>query len=194
MIHIPYLGCNNGFTQRRFYSSLSRLQGNSWDDFLPRLTEYIPPNGAFVIRIVQEDGSGVLVSVPSYSQFGALSYSMDADAEASFLDDGDARIQYLSPAEAPDYNGLVLRGRWRRVWGMEARVLIWGMQNGEIPLWRAVSIPFQENQLAGDFALSIDPFLFPNYRWLLFEGRANSASGCTEVQSRCDFLHLHWQP
>ncbi|MBU0507320.1 hypothetical protein KKH27_00595 [bacterium] len=195
-LFIPYEGVGPyyGYTERYFFSSMTRLQSNGWDDFVPSINEHIQLNRAFIIRMVPEPGSGVILR--DWNDFYAgpiLSFSLDLDAEEEWLDIGDSRIVYLSPSDAAGFHGVLLRGDWQREWGQSARLRLSGFRNDSLRSWREISVPFQELQLTGNFIVGIRPeYLqqFPYMTWV-----ANRYPGNPQtIPWRCDTLTAYWQP
>jgi hypothetical protein len=95
-----------GTTPRTFYSSLSRLQHNHWDHFLPNLVNDFQAGSWVVLRFVPRIQSGVSINASQIS----MKVSTDADAEAWGLDWGDPLVQYLGNDSTclNGYHGLVI--------------------------------------------------------------------------------------
>jgi len=151
VLHIPF----GGDVTRSFYSALDPPQGNSWDSLAIFLREALLPGDAFLVRIVPWNGSGVAYFY-SLTPFNPL-YSNDLSQETEGIDDGPPGVDYLPPAALPQYDGLVLRGKWRRDFGRDLKLTIFGYDDvGTQTYVRRVSIPFDEEATGGVFNLSVD--------------------------------------
>jgi hypothetical protein len=188
----PYAPC----TPRTFFASLSRPQGNGWDDFVNEINALQPNARYFILRIVPDSSSGVLLADQTYLwNTPALWYSQNLQLETDLLDSGDVRISYLTPQAALSYHGLVLRGRWSREWGMNADIILnyinhWG---DEIFL-KAIALPFRDNVLHGDFAIAIDSSFWQQHRVFTIEGYSEQYFNWEFAACRADSLRLYYQP
>jgi hypothetical protein len=188
-VAIPY----TGYTTRYFFSSRSRLQGNAWDQLVTQLDTLFgtDPPSPIVIRFMPEGQSGFIIN--DAVQPFSMAYSTDLSQETDFLDVGDTRIRYLSPAEALAFHGSVIRGISKRDPWTSQRALFHFFLPGGIDLApKELTIPWLEDQTRLTIYLGLTPEFVAQYPTVTYY--ANGRPPEVPTQCRVDTLTTYYRP
>jgi len=136
-----------GTTERTFYGSTTRHQGNNLDDLVYVMREVLTPTAPFVLIFEPNGQSGFDVDLTNLT-FG---WTANANTEDWFLDQGNIHVDFLGTdsTAAIGYHGLVfyILNVQREPWTSERVQLNFTWVNGYEFGWRAVMPAWRnENQ------------------------------------------------
>ena len=190
VLMIPFIGVGDStYTDRMFYSSVDRSQGSDIDNFVPFINQSLLHGDPFVIRIVPEAGSGIIVS-DAYD-FG-LTVTYDSPSAA---DKGDPIcVRWIQRPDA--FHGLMLSGRFNRQLGTDAFISLSAFYRADLdnPVFsRGISIPVPDSVLSGVFNVELcedAPYIYGYKYPMNIWGVLDST---LPVTCRADSLILHWK-
>lgn len=126
----PVIVPPTGTTERTFFGSTTRHQGNSLDDLVYVMQNVLLPGSPFVLIFEPNGQSGFDIDLTNLI-FG---WTSDVDAEDQFLDQGDVHLNYLGSdsTAALGYRGLVIyiTRVEREPWTTERLQLMFSWPNG----------------------------------------------------------------
>lgn len=185
-IGIPFVG----YTPRYFFSSLSRTQGNAWDQMVTQINSIFLPGDPIIIRFIPEGESGFLIN--DEAQPFSLAYTTDLTQEPAFLDIGDTRIRYLSAAERPSFHGLVIHGTATRdPWTSQRALFRFFSSGGAEVTTKEVAVPWLEDQTRKTVYLGLTPEFVAQHPSLTFY--ANGRPEEEPTTCRVDTLKSYYQ-
>jgi hypothetical protein len=182
IIHFPM----TGYTNRFFFSSLSRTQGNDWDDMVTQINR-LPPGTPLVLRFVPSGQSGFLINAED--QPFRMAYTTDLAQETSFLDIGDPRIQYLAPEVVANFHGPVIRGlATRDPWTGGRAIFRFFAGNTEVAS-KEIALAWPEHQTRTNICIGLIPDFLMEYPNLTISANGQEGATC-----RVDSLTIYCQP
>lgn len=183
VVHIPY----TGYTTRFFFSSLSRLQDNAWDEMVSQINLF-DIGDPIILRFVPIGESGFLIN--GDAQLFCMAYTTDLSQETFFLDFGDPRIQYLSPAESQAFRGLVIHGvATRDPWTGQRALFRFFLPGGAEIGSKEIALPWPEDQTHMNIQIGLTPDFLSDYPSLTILANGQETATC-----RVDTLKSFYQP